>query len=67
MKANAPSHAPSIRASPPITAITSKLIVSGRSTLPGAICPLHQTYRMPPSEARNAANPNASVRWRGTL
>ena len=35
MKANAPSHAPSIRTSPPITAITSSSIVAWRPMFEG--------------------------------
>ena len=47
MNANAPTQAPSIRVSPPMTAITSSSIVAARPMLPGAICPCHQTKRTP--------------------
>ena len=61
-KTSAPSHAPSRRYRPPMTAITSTSMVAARPMVDGAICAFHQTKRIPPIAAMRPANANASVR-----
>ena len=51
MNTKAPSQAPSIRVSPPITAITRSWIVACRSMTDGERCPVHQTNSTPASAA----------------
>ncbi len=58
MNAKAPTHAPSTRPSPPITAMMSRSIVA--PTRDAEIWPFHQTKSTPASDATNAAKPNAT-------